>query len=432
MFVCIFDELQFKRNLMQKYDTIIVGGGAAGLMAAGHSAELGQKVLVLERMNRVGRKLGITGKGRCNITNTAPLAEFIRLVQPNGRFLRSSFSNFFSDDLIDFFNRIGVKTVIERGGRVFPEGGKATEVVRSMTKWCEKSGVEIKTNFRVKELILDDDSVVGVRGFDVNSKKDSVSINANKVIITTGGVSYPATGSTGDGYELAKSAGHKINPVWPSLVPLETEGTKAKQLNGLELRNIRGTVWIDGKKAGEDFGEMSFTDFGITGPIVLTLSRLIVQAINEKKDIIFSVDLKAALDDKKLDNRLLRDLNEKGNESFYKILTGLLPKVLIPVCIQDTKIDPNKVGHQITSVERKELKKWLKNFNFKITGHRPFEEAIITVGGINTNEVNQKTMESKLKKGLYFAGEILDLDAPTGGFNLQIAFSTAWTAAQFH
>jgi len=428
MFVCIFDELQFKRNLMQKYDTIIVGGGAAGLMTAGHSAELGQKVLVLERMSQVGRKLGITGKGRCNITNTAPLDEFIRLVEPNGRFLRSSFSNFFSDDLIEFFNRIGVKTVIERGGRVFPEGGKAVEVVRLMKKWCIDSGVEIRTSFRVKDLIIEDDSVIGIRGIEANNSK-KLELYADKIIIATGGVTYPATGSTGDGYELAKSVGHKINAVWPSLVPLETEGTKAKQLNGLDLRNIKGTVWIDGKKAGEDFGEMSFTNFGITGPIVLTLSRLIVQAIREKKDIIFSVDLKAALDDKKLDNRLLRDFNEKGNETYYKILTGLLPKVLIPVCIQDTKIDPNKVGHQITSVERKELRKWLKNFNFKITGHRPFEEAIITVGGINTNEVNQKTMESKLKKGLYFAGEILDLDAPTGGFNLQIAFSTAWTAA---
>ncbi len=430
---------------MLKYDTIIVGGGAAGLMAAGQSAELGAKVLVLERMNRPGRKLGITGKGRCNITNTAPLAEFIRQVQPNGRFLRSSFSNFFSDELIQFFNNIGVKTVIERGGRVFPEGGKAVELVKSMTNWCKNRGVSIKTNFRVNSLITKDDCVVGVSGiFEEKGKKEDISFLANKVIIATGGVSYPATGSTGDGYKLAKSVGHKINPVWPSLVPLETEGTVAKRLSGLELRNIKGAVWIDGKKAGEDFGELSFTDFGITGPIVLSLSRLIVPALKENlsalpdrqagdrqdKDIIFSIDLKSALDDKKLDNRLLRDFNEKGKETFRNLLSGLLPRVLIPVCIQSTKIDSDKLGHQITSNERKELKKWLKNFNFKVTGHRPFKEAIITVGGIDTNEVNQKTMESKLMKGLYFAGEILDLDAPTGGYNLQIAFSTAWTAAQ--
>ncbi len=416
---------------MQKYDTIIVGGGAAGLMAAGQSAELGAKVLVLERMNRPGRKLGITGKGRCNITNTAPLDEFIRQVQPNGRFLRSSFSNFFSDELIYFFNNIGVKTVIERGGRVFPEGGKAVELVKSMTSWCKNKGVTIKTNFRVNSLISEDDCVVGVKGvFEEKGKKEVTSFLANKVIIATGGVSYPATGSTGDGYELAKSVGHKINPVWPSLVPLETEGTKAKHLSGLELRNVKGTVWINGKKAGEDFGEMSFTDFGITGPIVLSLSRLIVPALKKNKEIVFSIDLKSALDDKKLDNRLLRDFNEKGNEPFRKMLNGLLPKALIPVCIQETKINSDKFGHQITSNERKELRKWLKNFNFKVTDHRPFKEAIITVGGVDTNEVNQKTMESKIIRGLYFAGEILDLDAPTGGYNLQIAFSTAWTAAQ--
>ncbi|MFC2151103.1 NAD(P)/FAD-dependent oxidoreductase [Bacteroidota bacterium] len=416
---------------MHKYDTIIVGGGAAGLMAAGKSAELGAKVLVLEKMNKPGRKLGITGKGRCNITNTAPLAEFISQVKPNGRFLRSSFSNFFSNELIDFFNGIGVKTVTERGGRVFPENGKAVELVKSMLGWCKNTGVITKTNFTVNELLINENHIIGVRGISEESgRKEDISYLASKVIITTGGLSYPATGSTGDGYKLAESVGHKVNPQSPSLVPLETEGIKAKQLSGLELKNIRGTVWIDGKKAAEDFGEMSFLDFGITGPIVLSLSRLIVPAIQENKDIIFSIDLKSALDDKKLDNRLLRDFNEKGKVTFRNILNGLLPKSLIPVCIQETKIESEKLGHQITSNERKELRKWLKNFNFKVTGHRPFEEAIITVGGVDTNEINQKTMESKLIKGLYFAGEILDLDAPTGGYNLQIAFSTAWVAAQ--
>lgn len=416
---------------MQKYDTIIIGGGAAGLMAAGQAAILGENVLILERMNRPGRKLSITGKGRCNITNTAPLAEFIRQVQPNGRFLRSSFSNFYSDELISFFNDIGVKTIIERGGRVFPESGKAVELVKSMITWCKNKGVTIKTSIKVNSLIIENDKVLGVRGIpDEKGNNEQILFEANKVIISTGGASYPATGSTGDGYKLAKSAGHKINPIFPSLVPLETEGAIAKQLNGLELRNVKATVWIDGKKDGEDFGELSFMNFGITGPIVLSLSRLIVPAIKENKEIIFSIDLKAALEDKKLDNRLIRDLNDKGKEPFKNILTGLLPKVLIPICLQETKIDAEKIGHQISSNERKELRKWLKNFNLKVTGHRPFEEAIITVGGVDTNEVNQKTMESKLIKGLYFAGEVLDLDAPTGGYNLQIAFSTAWTAAQ--
>lgn len=416
---------------MQKYDTIIIGGGAAGLMAAGQSAILGENVLILERMNRPGRKLSITGKGRCNITNTAPLAEFIRQVQPNGRFLRSSFSNFYSDELISFFNDIGVKTVIERGGRVFPESGKAVELVKSMITWCKNKGVTIKTSIKVNSLIIENGKVLGVRGIpDEKGNNEQIIFEAHKVIISTGGASYPATGSTGDGYKLAKSAGHKINPIFPSLVPLETEGVIAKQLNGLELRNVKATVWIDGKKAGEDFGELSFMSFGITGPIVLSLSRLIVPAIKENKRIIFSIDLKAALEDKKLDNRLIRDFNDKGKETFKNILTGLLPKVLIPICLQETKINAEKIGHQISSNERKELRKWLKNFNLKVTGHRPFEEAIITVGGVDTNEVNQKTMESKLIKGLYFAGEVLDLDAPTGGYNLQIAFSTAWTAAQ--
>lgn len=416
---------------MQKFDTIIIGGGAAGLMAAGQSAELGVKVLVLERMNRPGRKLSITGKGRCNITNTAPLAEFISQVKPNGRFLRSSFSDFFSEELIQFFNKIGVKTVIERGGRVFPESGKAVELVHSMVQWCKDIGVTIKTNVRVNQLLIEDSKVIGVQGINnENGKNEEVTYHAKKVIITTGGVSYPATGSTGDGYELAKSAGHKVNPVWPSLVPLETEGNNAKRLSGLELRNIKGTVWIDGKKAGEDFGELTFMDFGISGPIVLSLSRLIVPAIKDKRNVIFSIDLKSALDDKKLDNRLIRDFNEKGKEKFNVILAGLLPKIMIPVCVQNTKIDQDKLGHQITANERKELRKWLKNFDFKVTDHRPWEEAIITAGGIDTNEVNQKTMESKLVKGLFFAGEVLDLDAPTGGYNLQIAFSTAWTAAQ--
>lgn len=411
---------------MKQFDTIIVGGGAAGLMAAGQSATLGDRVLLLEKMNKPGRKLGITGKGRCNITNVAEEMDFIKKIKPNGHFLRSAFSNFFTSELIDFMNDIGVKTVTERGGRVFPENGKATEVVRSMINWCNKKGVKTITNFKVEQLILDDRRVVGVMG---KQNENKFEYFASKVIIATGGLSYPATGSTGDGYKLAESVGHKINPLWPSLVPIETEGTKAQKLNGLELKNIKGTIWINGKKAGEDFGEMSFTDFGITGPIVLSLSRIIVPAIKEKQDVVFSVDLKPALDDKKLDNRLLRDFDTKGKETFRNILNGLLPKALIPSCIQYTKIDGNKLGHQITAVERKELRKWLKNFEFKITGHRPYEEAIITAGGIDTNEINQKTMESKLIKGLYFAGEILDLDAPTGGYNLQIAFSTAFMAA---
>lgn len=416
---------------MVKYDVIVIGGGAAGLMAAGQSALLGNKVLVMEHMERPGRKLSITGKGRCNITNTAPLNEFTRLIQPNGRFLRSSFSDFFSDDLIHFFNDIGIKTIVERGGRVFPENGKAVEVVKAMLKWCNANQVTIKTNARVKSLIIDKNNIVGVRTTQAkNDTKEIVSYSARKVIVATGGVSYPATGSTGDGYKLAESVGHTVNPISPALVPLETEGSTAMHLSGLELKNVNATVWIDGKKAGEDFGEMSFTNYGITGPIVLSLSRLIVPALNEKKQVVFSIDLKAALDDKKLDNRLIRDFDTKGKDTFREILRGLLPKDLITTCIRLTNIDAGTLGHQINSKQRKELRKWLKNFNLKVTGHRDYDEAIITSGGIDTNEINQKTMESKLIKGLHFVGEVLDLDAPTGGYNLQIAFSTAVAAAK--
>ncbi len=416
---------------MVGYDTIVIGGGAAGLMAAGQSAEKGEKVLVLERMERPGRKLSITGKGRCNITNTAPQSEFVKNVNPNGRFLKSCFSSFFSKELVDFFNQIGIKTVTERGGRVFPENGKAVEVVKAMIKWCNSNHVTIKTNIRVKNLITNQDRIIGVRTIqEKSSNKEIISYAAKKVIVATGGVSYPATGSTGDGYELAKSVGHSINEISPALVPLETEGSTAKHLNGLELKNVKAVIWADGRKVAEDFGEMSFTEYGITGPIVLSLSRMIVLALKEKKEVVFSIDLKAALDDKKLDNRLLRDFDQKGKESFRDILKGLLPKDLITTCIRSTNIDASTLGHQINSEQRKHLRKWLKNFNLKITGHRNYDEAIITAGGINTDEINQKTMESKLIKGLYFVGEVLDLDAPTGGYNLQIAFSTAVAAAR--
>lgn len=415
---------------MHTFDTIIVGGGAAGLMAAGHCAKNGDKVLLLERMGRVGRKLGITGKGRCNITNTAPMNEFIRLIKPNGKFLRSAFSEFFSDELIQFFHSIGIKTTIERGGRVFPENGKAVEVVKALERWCKQNRVVIKNNTRVKSLIIDNESVVGVRTVhNKDNAQEIISYVAPKVIIATGGVSYPATGSTGDGYKLAKSAGHTVSPLTPALVPLETDGNTAKHLNGLELRNVRATVWIEGKKAAEDFGEMSFTEFGITGPIVLSLSRIIVLALREQREVIFSIDLKAALDDNKLDNRLIRDFDSRGKEIFREILKGLLPQALIATCMRATKISAGTLGHQITSNQRKELRKWLKNFNLKVTGHRNFDEAIITAGGIKTSEINQKNLESKRVKGLHFVGEVLDLDAPTGGYNLQIAFSTAVAAA---
>lgn len=408
---------------MHNYDTIIIGGGAAGLMAAGKSAELGKRVLVIEKMNRPGRKLSITGKGRCNITNTAPLNEFINQIKPNGRFLRSAFNHFFSNDVVSFFNELNVKTVEERGGRVFPESGKAVEVVKALVNWCIKKGVVIKTDCTAQDLIVENNEIKGV-------KTNKGTFYTSKVIVTTGGLSYPATGSTGDGYRLAKSVGHSVNKCFPALVALESNFKYKRELAGLELRNVKASVWIDDKKLAEEFGEMSFTEHGISGAIILTLSKLVVNELNKNNNVKVHVDLKPALDDKKLDNRLIRDMDSRGKETIYSILGGLLPKQLIKVCLNQTNIDSNKLGNQISGNERKELRKWLKNLQIPITGHRPWEEAIITSGGVSTSEINQKTMESKLVEGLFFAGEIIDLDAPTGGYNLQIAFSTAWTAAQ--
>ncbi len=416
---------------MSQFDVIVVGGGAAGLIAAGHSAELGANVLLLEKMGRPGRKLGITGKGRCNITNTASIQEFISCVKPNGRFLQSAFSGFFSEELLNFINNIGIKTIIERGGRIFPESGKAVELVNALIKFCISKGVQIKGNAKVNSLIVEDKKIVGVSVTIKNlNKKNTLTFYGKTVIIATGGRSYPATGSTGDGYILARSAGHKIVPARPSLVPLETDENILKRLKGLELRNVRGTILIDNINVAEEFGDISFTDFCITGPIILTLSRDIVPALMLKKEVIICIDMKAALDHTKLDNRLLKEFDSQGSNNFRTILNKLLPKKLIPVCIDETGIDREKPGHQLTSNDRERLRNWLKEFKLRITGYRPFSEAIITAGGIDTNEIDQKTMASKIIKGLYFAGEVMDIDGPTGGYNLQIAFSTGWLAGK--
>ena len=413
--------------MILKYDIIVIGGGAAGLMAAGHTAELGSKVLLLEKMQHPGRKLGITGKGRCNITNTSPLPEFIQKINPNGEFLNSAFSVFFSDELIKFMNNIGVRTTLERGKRVFPENGKAVEVVKKMVFWCKRKSVRIKTNCKVESLILKDKKVIGVSASE-NGRE--TTFYSDKIIIASGGVSYPKTGSTGDGYKLAESVGHTINNVAPSLVPLEAAGNIASRLDGLELKNINATVLIDNEKVVEDFGEMIFRDSTITGPVILTLSRIIVPALKQNKKVEIIVDLKPALGETKLDNRLLREFDKQSKENFRTILNKLLPKILIPICISQSRISKHRLGNEITPEERKRLLYWLKNFRIRILGHRDFDEAIITAGRIDTEEINQKTMASKLIEGIYFAGEIIDLDGPTGGYNLQIAFSTAWVAAE--
>ncbi len=406
---------------MNNYDVIVIGAGPAGLLAAGRAAELGGKVLILEKMKQPGRKLLITGKGRCNITNSAPISEFIKHVYPKGRFLKNAFSQYYSDDIIHLLETYGVDVKLERGGRYFPAGNKASDVLKALLRWLDQLNVEMRCNQRVEELTIDNRQIAGV-------KSNGKAISCNHVILATGGKSYPATGSTGEGYQLAKEAGHTIEKARPALVPLETDGDIAQRLQGLNLKNVKAIVWSNNKKVAEDFGEMLFTHYGLSGPIILTLSRVVVDELQQGNKVEISIDLKPALDDQKLDKRLLRDLNEYGKKQVNNIFRNWLPASLIPVFIDLLKLDPYKPCHQVSAIERKQIRMLLKNLRFTITKSRSFKEAIITAGGVSTTEIAAKTMESKLVKGLYFAGEVIDLDAETGGYNLQIAYSTGWVA----
>lgn len=408
-------------QFMSNYDVIVVGAGPSGLLAAGRAAELGGKVLILEKMRKAGRKLLVTGKGRCNITNDAPMSNFITHVYPNGRFLKNAFSHFFSKDILELLQNQGVETTLERGGRYFPTSNKSMDVLQALLNWARKLKVEIRCGYRVEKLIVEDDVIVGL-------KANGQHFIANKVILATGGNSYPATGSNGEGYELARKAGHAIEKVRPALVPLESDSEAAKKLQGLNLKNVKAVIWVNDKKKGEDFGEMLFTHFGLSGPIILTLSRTVVDALREKDKVEITIDLKPALDEQKLDKRLLRDLNEHGKKKIVNIFRLWLPSSMVPVFIDQLGLDPDKECHQISSKERKQIRNLLKNMRFNITNHRSWKEAIITAGGIPTKEISSKTMESKLVSGLYFAGEMIDVDAETGGYNLQIAYSTGWLA----
>lgn len=406
---------------MNNFDVIVIGAGPAGLLAAGRAAELGAKVLLLEKMRQEGRKLLITGKGRCNITNNAAISEFITHVYPNGKFLRNAFSKYFSEDIIELLQKYGVEVILERGGRYFPAGNRAADVLQALLRWVKDLKVEIHRNYKVEKILVENGVAQGVLAKD---KK----IMAPAVILATGGKSYPATGSTGEGFELAKKLGHQIENVIPALVPLITEGQTAQKLQGLNLKNVKAAVWVNDKKAGEAFGEMIFTHFGLSGPIILTLSRIVVAELHKNNKVEITIDLKPALDEQKLDNRLIRDLNEHGKKKVVNIFKNWLPSSMIPVFIELLGLDPDKECHQVSSKERKKIRHLLKNLRFKITNHRSFKEAIITAGGIPTKEISPKTMESKIVKGLYFAGEMIDLDAETGGYNLQIAYSTGWLA----
>lgn len=405
---------------MKKTDIIVIGGGPAGLLAAATAAGHGASVLLLERMDRPGRKLRICGKGRGNIGNTAPLDEFLSHFGKNFRFLRPAFGHFFTQNTIDLFEGLNVPTKVERGGRVFPASDSAQDLVDALIRNARTKGATIQTGCRIREVVHSD------KGFEVRVGQQTFL--AAKLVLATGGASYPATGSTGDGYELAKSLGHGLVRIAPALVPLVTAGDAAPRLQGLSLKNVRAELRVDGKKAGEEMGEMLFTHFGLSGPIILTLSKAAVQGVDDRKKVEIVIDLKPALDTNKLDARLLRDLNEHGKMHVDNLLRGLMPPKLIPVCLEQTGLSEDKAAHQISATERKRLRTWLKEFRFSVSGYRPLRDAIVTAGGVPLPEVNPKTMESRVCSGLYLAGEVLDMDADTGGFNLQAAFSTGYLA----
>ena len=402
---------------------LIIGGGAAGLMAAGMAARGGADVLVLEKMKRAGIKLGITGKGRCNLTNTAEINEFVSHFGKTGKFLRQAFFRFFSTELMEFFEGLGLALVTERGGRVFPASGKAGDVTGVLHKWLKRSGVRFKYTAPVDQLMIGEGCVTGV----VSGGRKFFS---DAVILATGGASYPVTGSTGDGYRLAESVDHTTVPIRPALVPLVTSGDTAGKMAGLNLRNVNVRMRVNGKKNGEAFGELVFTDFGVTGPTILTLSGRAVDTLNSDATVVLSIDLKPALDEKKLDARLIRDFTSRGKEPMSTLLRGILPREMVPVCLELTDIPPEQKGNGITAVQRRRIRRWLKDFRLEVKGYRPFSEALVTAGGISTREVDPRTMASRRVKGLYFAGELLDVQADTGGYNLQAAFSTGWLAGQ--
>ncbi len=408
---------------MVKKRVVVIGGGAAGLMAAGQAAEKGAEVILLEKMKRPGRKICISGKGRCNLTNSASVPDFIEHFGGNGRFLRQAFSRFFAPELVEFFQEKGLGVSLERGGRYFPTSGKAPDILKVFQAWLDSLDITIKTNSPVDRIIFNDDRIEGVK---VGKK----IIKADAVIIATGGTSYPATGSTGDGYALAKAAGHSIVPVRPALVPLEIVGGVESLLAGLEIRNCEVRLLVDGKQKRRLFGEFHFLKTSISGPVILTLSGEAVDALRVEKKVEIILDLKPALSEQKLDSRLIRDFEKRHKEVFSEVLRGLLPAALIPLCLQQTNIPAELPAGQISKKERKRLLQWLKQQRMEVSGYRSFREAIVTAGGVKLGEVNPKTMESKLVAGLYVAGEVLDLNGNTGGYNLQAAFSTGWLAGR--
>ena len=403
---------------------LIAGGGAAGMYAAVTAAALGHKVELFEKNDRLGRKLFITGKGRCNLTNACDMEGLFDAVVTNSKFLYSSFYGCTNQDAIDFFEHAGVRTKIERGERVFPASDHSSDVIRALERELEKNGVKIRKNCPVKKVRISEEQVF--LGYELEN--DSF-VEGDAGIIATGGLSYPSTGSTGDGLRFAKELGHQVTECLPALVPMECKEPWAAELQGLSLRNVRARI-LDGKKVlYEEFGEMLFTHYGVSGPLMLTASSFVGKRL-KKKELTLEIDLKPALTDEQLDHRILRDFEENKNRQFKNALGKLFPAKLIPVMVSLSGIDPEKKVNEVTREERQAFVRLIRHLPLTLTGLRDYREAIITKGGVSVKEVDPGTMESKLVKGLYFAGEVLDLDAVTGGFNLQIAWSTGCAAGR--
>ena len=407
-------------------NVLVIGGGAAGLLAGIAAAQSGAQTVILEKMRRPGKKILITGKGRCNITNNCDLQEIIKNIPGNGRFLNSALRRFTNQDIVQLLEDNGLPTKVERGGRVFPVSDKAVDVVDTLVKIYKNYGGRLFTDCKVKSITAEFGKITGA------VTADGQKFAADAVILAAGGSSYPGTGSDGSGVKLAKALGHTIVPLAPSLVPLESDSPYISGLQGLSLRNIEGTVYADGKKIGSEFGEMLFTHFGVSGPIILSLSKCVAEAFAKgAQDVELAIDLKPALDKDKLDARLQRDFTQYSRKQMPNGMKDLLPQRLIAPVLDQAFIDEEKFVNQLSRAERRRLVDVLKAFMVPITGTRPIAEAIVTAGGVSLKEIDPKTMESKLIKGLFFAGEVMDIDGYTGGYNLQAAFSTGYAAGTF-
>lgn len=414
---------QIEEKEIQPYDVIVVGAGAAGMMAAGTAAQNGKRVLLIEKMEKSGRKVRITGKGRCNVTNARPAEEFASQVRANAEFFTQAFAEFNNRATIRFFEKAGVKLDIERGERVFPKSGKAWDIATALLEYCFENGVKIIYNTRVTEIMTLGSRVFGVRY--INRRGFERKEECAQVILATGGVSYPATGSTGDGYAFAADLGHAIEPLRPSLTPLVTSHPQVKFMDGLLLRNVKAVLYVDEEPVREEFGELGFSDRGIEGAVALRMSRDAVDALIDGRSVKLSVDLKPALTEEILRERIAREIADMApTEFFTELLRKLVPKPLVMCLVHELDVNGKNYISKVPEEQIDRLIGLLKEFTFPITDYAPFEYAVVTAGGVSCAEVNPYTMESLKVKGLYFAGEVLDLDANTGGYNLQIAFST--------